>query len=75
MTGGKCTGEPGESFYLMIRKAAFRSAFDQLERRIRLFASLRISELDRLALKKKVDEIGKSQVWIPWGFESPFGGM
>ena len=45
---------------VMTKKAAFRSAFDQLERRIRLFASLRISELDRLALKKKVDEIGKS---------------
>jgi arsenate reductase len=60
---------------VMTKKAAFRSAFDQLERRIRLFASLRISELDRLALKKKVDEIGKSQVGTPWGFESPFGGM
>jgi arsenate reductase len=45
---------------VMKKKTAFQSAFGQLERRIRLFTSLRISELDRLALKKKVDEIGKS---------------
>ena len=29
-----------------------------LEKRIGLFTSLRIEELDRLALKRKVDEIG-----------------
>jgi arsenate reductase len=40
------------------RKRAFVSAYDRLERRIRLFANLRIEELDRLALKRKVDEIG-----------------
>lgn len=45
---------------IMTKKAAFRSAFGQLERRIRLFTSLRLTELDSLALKKKVDEIGKS---------------
>lgn len=42
------------------KKTAFRSAFAQLDRRIRLLASLRISELDRLTLKQKVDQIGKS---------------
>ena len=40
------------------RKNAFRTAYRQLENRIRLFANLRIAELDRLALKRKVDEIG-----------------
>jgi len=45
---------------VMTKKAAFRSAFEQLERRIGWLVSLRISELDRTALKKKVDEIGKS---------------
>jgi arsenate reductase (thioredoxin) len=42
------------------RKSAFQSSYRLLERRIALFSSLQISELDRLALKKKVDEIGKS---------------
>lgn len=41
------------------RKSAFRSAFVHLEKRIRLFVSLRIPELDSLTVKKKVDEIGK----------------
>ncbi len=44
----------------MAKKAAFRSAFAHLQRRIRLFASLRISELDRMALTRKLEEIGKS---------------
>ena len=42
----------------LARKNAFRTAYRQLENRIRLFANLRIAELDRLALKRKVDEIG-----------------
>jgi protein-tyrosine-phosphatase len=41
------------------RKRAFVSAYRMLETRIGLFASLRIEELDRLSLKRKVDEIGK----------------
>jgi len=40
------------------RKRAFVSAYRMLEKRIGLFASLRIAELDRLTLKRKVDEIG-----------------
>jgi arsenate reductase len=40
------------------RKRAFVSAYRMLEKRIGVFASLRIAELDRLALKRKVDEIG-----------------
>ena len=43
------------------RKAAFFSAYRTLERRIGLFASLRIDELDRLALKRSVDEIGRTE--------------
>jgi hypothetical protein len=45
---------------LPARKAAFRSAFDQLERRIRCFADLCVSETDGLSLEKAVAEIGKA---------------
>jgi arsenate reductase len=38
---------------------AFRTAFVTLDRRIGLFLSLPLASLDRLALKKKVDEIGR----------------
>lgn len=38
---------------------AFREAFRQLENRIRIFTSLKISALDRQALKARVDEIGR----------------
>jgi protein-tyrosine-phosphatase len=40
------------------RKRAFVSTYWMLEKRIGLFTSLRIEELDRLTLKRKVDEIG-----------------
>jgi protein-tyrosine-phosphatase len=40
------------------RKRAFVSAYRMLEKRIGLFTSLRVEELDRLTLKRKVDEIG-----------------
>lgn len=38
---------------------AFRDAFFMLDRRIGLFISLPLSSLDRLALKREVDKIGK----------------
>ncbi|MEI9932333.1 MAG: arsenate reductase ArsC [Rhizomicrobium sp.] len=38
--------------------AAFREAFLTLHRRIELFASLPVCSLDRMALKKRLDEIG-----------------
>jgi arsenate reductase (thioredoxin) len=38
---------------------AFREAFLLLDRRINLFLSLPISSLDRLAIKKEIDRIGK----------------
>jgi arsenate reductase (thioredoxin) len=37
---------------------AYRDAFVTLDRRISLFLSLPIASIDRLALKKKIDEIG-----------------
>jgi arsenate reductase len=40
------------------RQQAFRDAFRQLEARIKLFVSLPIDKLDRMALKHRADEIG-----------------
>lgn len=42
------------------RSKAFRDTFIALDRRIGLFTSLPIAGLDQLALKRKVDEIGKT---------------
>jgi arsenate reductase len=39
--------------------AAFREAFTILERRIELFACLPVDKLDRLSLKRRLDDIGK----------------
>jgi arsenate reductase len=39
---------------------AFRDAYLTLQRRIELFANLPVHSLDRLALKKRLDEIGAS---------------
>ena len=47
------TGSPAEV------ERAFRAAFVALDRRIGLFLSLPLASLDRLALKKKVDDIGR----------------
>ena len=41
------------------RRLAFRQAFAALERRIKIFTSLRVEALDRIALKARVDEIGQ----------------
>ena len=40
--------------------AAFREAWRMLERRIRLFVSLPVESLNRMALKQNIEEIGKS---------------
>ena len=40
------------------KNRAFRIAFQALETRIKLFASLRLEALDRLAIEREVDEIG-----------------
>ena len=40
------------------RQAAFRAALTALEQRIKLFVALPVAKLDRLALKRRLDEIG-----------------
>jgi len=42
----------------MAKRAAFRAAFAALENRIRLFLSLPIDALDRMALQQRLDTIG-----------------
>jgi arsenate reductase len=42
------------------RRAAFNKAAEQLTRRIQLFMSLPIEKLDKLALKEKMNEIGRT---------------
>jgi len=41
---------------------AFRYAYQALETRIKLFTSLRLEALDRLAIKREVDEIAHLQI-------------
>jgi len=41
------------------RKRAFLDALRSLEARIKLFVSLPVEKLDRLALKREVDQIGR----------------
>jgi arsenate reductase len=43
------------------RRAAFKKAAEQLARRIQLFLSLPIDKLDKLVLKEKLAEIGRTQ--------------
>ena len=40
---------------------AFFRAYEQLQRRISLFASLRLDKLDRLSLQKRIEEIGQTR--------------
>ena len=42
------------------KRKAFLKAFTELTTRINLFMNLPLARLDRLAMKKKLDEIGKS---------------
>ena len=44
------------------KNRAFRYAFQALEARIKLFASLGLDALDHLAIERKVDEIGHLRV-------------
>ena len=44
------------------KNRAFRYALQALEARIKLFASLRLEALDRLAVKRRVDEIGHLRI-------------
>ena len=43
------------------RRTAFKKAYEQLTRRIQLFMDLPIDELDNLTLKRKLEEIGRTQ--------------
>ena len=43
------------------KKRAFRRAFSELDARIKIFTSLRLETLDRLALQEKLDAIGKQE--------------
>ena len=45
-----------------VRTRAFERAFRELAARIGLFTSLRLDALDELTLKRRLDEIGKSDV-------------
>ena len=47
------------------KRKAFLRAFSELSTRINLFTSLPLHKLDRLALKKKLDEIGVSRAERP----------
>lgn len=42
-------------------RAAFKTAYNQLARRIRLFMNLPVESLDKLTLKQKLGEIGRIQ--------------
>lgn len=42
------------------KRRAFTTAFNHLRNRINMFASLPLDKLDGLAIKKKLDEIGKT---------------
>jgi len=39
---------------------AFFRAYEQLQRRISLFANLRLDQLDRIALKQRIEDIGRT---------------
>jgi arsenate reductase len=43
----------------------FRNVYLQLERRIQLFTSLPLASLDKLALQRRLDEIGKAPSEVP----------
>jgi arsenate reductase len=49
---------------------AFRYAYQALETRIKLFTSLRLEILDRLALQRKVEDLGHLRI-VPCGKPAP----
>ncbi|MGE0154062.1 MAG: arsenate reductase ArsC [Reyranellaceae bacterium] len=44
----------------MQKRQAFREAFRQLENRIKAFTALPVATLDRISLKRKLEEIGRN---------------
>jgi arsenate reductase (thioredoxin) len=49
---------------------AFRYAYQALETRIKLFTSLRLETLDRLALQRKIEDLGHLKI-VPSGEAAP----
>jgi arsenate reductase (thioredoxin) len=47
------------------RRRAFRDALYRLESRIKLFVALPVDKLDRLALKRRIDDIGRLGAALP----------
>ena len=47
------------------RMFAFREVFAMLDRRIRIFAALKVEALDRLALRREVEAIGRDAALAP----------
>ena len=47
------------------RRKAFFTAYNQLSNRLSIFVNLPLINLDRLEIKKKLDEIGKSGIEAP----------
>ncbi len=50
------------------KQRAFRDALRMLENRIKLFVALPIDRLDRMALKRGIDDIGRSRTAVPQEF-------
>ena len=48
-----------------VKRRAFLRAFSELSTRINLFMSLPLDKLDRLVLRKKLDEIGRAATGAP----------
>jgi arsenate reductase len=42
-----------------VKRKAFDHAFRELDARIKIFTSLRLEQLDRLSLQRRIDEIGR----------------
>ena len=45
-----------------VRRAAFARAYAALETRVKLFTSVRLDDVDTIALKKRLDDIGRAEV-------------
>lgn len=54
-----------------VRREAFRRTFRELENRIKIFTSLRVEALDRIRLKRKLDEIGQTHIATAAGASRP----
>jgi protein-tyrosine-phosphatase len=60
MTAHWGVADPDAATSAEVERAIWR-AYRELETRILLFTSLRLEELDRMSLKKRLDEIGKTR--------------